>query len=110
MKDMDDIEEALRALSITVNDESVFQMHVMAQALRTHESRSGSYKTAWKRLGALNNLARMSTKCERLLERHWYGNPPKDLDIDLDDAFDLINYCVFFIRQAELGEWTRERP
>lgn len=108
--EMNAAKDALVALGLKVTDESVLQMSVLAESLQIYQDRDTKYGSAWKRLGALNNLTRMSTKVERLLEMYWHQRDYVESDsLDLDDAYDLINYCAFFIRQAKLGKWTRDR-
>lgn len=82
------------------------QLLVMIEALRIYSEREEKYAGAWKEYGALNNLVRLSTKVKRLTNRYWKHHVEADPDPDLDDAYDAINYAVFFIRQAKEGQWT----
>lgn len=88
------------------------QFHIFVEALGIYDEKDTLYGQAWKRLGALNNLSRMATKMERLLEMYWHKEIHRGArrggKLDLDDAFDLLNYTAFFVRQADKGEWTRE--
>jgi hypothetical protein len=91
--DKDQLVAALEALEIEPTEEMLNQAQMYGQA--------------WKRLGALNNLTRMATKVERLLEQFWHREDNRN-GADLDDAVDLLNYDAFFMRQAIEGEWTKE--
>jgi hypothetical protein len=105
--------KALELVGVTPTDQAIEQFRVLVRCMELYEERDQKYGSAWKRLGALNNLTRMSTKIERLLAMYWHKRPPRmvnpDASWDLDDAFDLINYSAFFIRQAQTNEWTQER-
>jgi hypothetical protein len=72
-----------------------------------YTQRSKKYGSAWRRFGALNNLVRAAAKCERLLEQLWHKQFDETKDQDIDDAYDAINYLVFFIHQAGVREWRR---
>lgn len=82
--------------------------YVLGQALAIYNERSQMYGDAWRRYGALNNLIRAATKLERLVAMFWHGSegPPLE-ELSVDDAYDAINYLVFFIIQAKKGEWRR---
>jgi hypothetical protein len=93
---------------IPITDSTIEQLKIFIDCLRLHAERDKLYGAAWKKHGALANLLRMSTKLERLLNMFWIANGRNDLPVsaDLDDAFDLINYTAFFLRQAKKGLWT----
>lgn len=89
------------------SEEMLQQFGVVMGSISVFDQKDRIYGSAWKRLGALNNLTRMATKVERLLEQFWHNSSDVPAVPDLDDAYDLINYSAFFIRQASSGEWTR---
>lgn len=105
----DRVREALEALGFAdPTPDMVAQFMIFANAFYIYFSKNGQYGGAWRRLGALNNLTRMSTKVERLLEMFWHQERFRTpAGMDLDDVFDLINYSAFFVRQAMQGQWTR---
>ena len=80
--------------------------------------RTLSYGLVWQRQGALKNLLKAETKMGRLMEMWWHGQDSVELVGDdgktvsripalhkdsLDDAWDCINYLVFFIQCARAG-------
>lgn len=98
---------ALFALGFTEpDDEDMQHLEVLLDAFVQFHNKNRTYGGAWRKLGALNNLLRMATKVNRLLEMYWH-NEYNRKDPDLDDAYDTINYAVFFMRQAKIKEWTR---
>lgn len=88
--------------------ENLLHAAVLIGALRIFSEREAKYAGAWKEFGALNNIVRLATKAKRLANHYWRSNP-QDLDVDLDDAYDCINYAVFVIRQGQSGEWYGPR-
>lgn len=106
--------KALTAAGLYPTDEMIPQAMILLNCLALYQERDQKYGSVWKRLGALNNLTRMSIKIERLLSMYWHKkryiqeeDNGQTYDLDLDDAYDLINYSCFFIRQATRNEWTR---
>lgn len=92
-----------------VTKEDIDQLGVFVEAFNIYREREAKYGGAWKRYGALNNLVRLGTKAERLVQEWWRneGGPPYE-QRSLDDAFDLINYAAFFVRQAMQGQWRSD--
>ena len=111
------LEELLAACSIDFNDETVEQVAVFLTALKLFDQRNKTYRNIWETYGALSNLLRSATKVDRAMEIWWHdssgnGNPLLHKD-NLDDAFDALNYLVFFIRCVRSGNITgskRARP
>ena len=103
----DQLEAALVALDIEPTEEVMRQFLMFVVAIKVFEKKDKAYGSAWRKLGALNNLTRMATKVERLLEMFWHKQTWMTEDPDLDDAIDLLNYGGFFMQQAVDGEWTR---
>lgn len=108
-KESDNVRLILELLEVEFTEDNYAIMSMFVRAYQIYIERSKVHGTAWKRRGALNNLVRAATKLERVEEVYWYpDNVPFDnIDLDLDDAFDALNYVAFFITQAERGEWKR---
>lgn len=88
------------------------QLAVILEALTIYRQRSRSYGEVWRQYGATANLLQAARKIDRLMQI-WYHNPDgaEALQKDaLDDAFDALNYLVFFIRAARDGNLTGEAP
>jgi len=111
------MEELLEAFGIEPNEEVQEQLMVFLTALRLFDERNRVYRNVWETYGALSNLLRSATKVDRAMEIWWHdqgdnGNPLLHKD-NLDDAFDALNYLVFFIRCVRAGNITgstRARP
>lgn len=106
------VDVIIDALDLPASVDSADQVTTMLRALEIYGKKDRLYGSAWKRLGALNNLTRMSTKVERLLEMYWHQDNHRlsaesSVVVDLDDAYDLLNYSCFFVAQASKGQWTR---
>lgn len=99
-------EDLLIALGIEPTETTRAQLAVMAQAVQLFAERDTKYGGVWQQYGALSNLVRSATKVDRLMNVWWHGNvdgsPALHKD-SLDDAFDMINYMIFFIRCAREG-------
>lgn len=113
----DAIEYLFKAFNWSEDEDNVAHFRFFLRCMEIRQSRDSKYHGAWKRFGALNNLVRAATKCERLLSQFWYGpSPVPDPDgqtvggpPDLDDAPDAANFLAFFVIQAERGEWKKEK-
>jgi hypothetical protein len=86
----------------------VKQLVELERCFEIYQERSAKYGEVWKQYGAINNLVRAATKVDRLMEQWWFDPPPHDYD--LDDAYDAINYLIFFIRNVKEINFTGERP
>lgn len=89
------------------------QLEVFVEALRIFESRNAAYGDVWMQYGALSNLLSVARKVDRTMEAWWHDSPgelPVMHKDALDDAIDLINYAVFFIRNARDGNVTGCAP
>jgi len=92
--------------------EVTLHMFEFVEAVSIFKQRQASYGDAWKQYGAVANLLKAATKMDRLMEIWWF-NPDgaKALKKDaLDDAYDLLNYAVFFIRLAREGNFIGDPP
>lgn len=109
------VEELLAACGIEENEENIDQLAVFLTALKLFDDRNRTYRNIWETYGALSNLLRAATKVDREMEIWWHQgleNPLLHKEA-LDDAFDAINYLVFFIRCVRSGNITgskRARP
>lgn len=90
----------LQLLDIDPTSEALTQLNVLVEALLIHNSRK-IYGTAWQRYGWLSNLLSIARKADRLMQVFWFGPGNLDHKPSTDDAYDLINYAVFFIRNVE---------
>jgi hypothetical protein len=90
----------LEALGITPTSEALTHLNVLVEALLIHDSRK-IYGRVWQRYGWLSNLLSIARKADRLMQVFWFGSGSLDHKPSADDAYDLINYAVFFIRNVE---------
>lgn len=95
------IDEALEALELEPTEFNKGQITVFATCLHITSERNRNYGDLWKRYGWLGNLMHVQSKCARLVKMFWEDQKTPQADSsDLDDAYDLINYVAFFIRNA----------
>lgn len=94
----------LVAFGIGNTEEAHRQLEVMVDAVRVYDERSSVYGQLWKQYGALSNLLSAARKTDRLMAEWWFtdGAPPAMHKDALDDAVDLLNYTVFFMRNARV--------
>jgi hypothetical protein len=103
---------------VDFNADNVTHFGVLMQALQTYDQRSRVYGQAWQQYGALANLLQVARKADRLMAVWWteeeeYVGKGKASAMHkdaLDDALDLLNYCVFFMRLARAGDLTGSTP
>jgi hypothetical protein len=110
--DSNKVRKALEMLGFPPNEEMEEQFQVMLMALDVYEARSHSYGEVWKQYGALSNLLSVARKADRLMEC-WWHNPDGAAALSkdtLDDAYDLLNYAAFFIRNASAGNMNGSPP
>lgn len=101
------IRPLLEQSGIRCNPDTVKQLMLMLHALKLYDERSQSYGAVWRNHGAKANLQRAAAKLDRLMEVFWHGRkaPAKG---QTDDAYDAINYLLFFLRLEEEGNMTGE--
>lgn len=90
--------EAVKHLGLSAKPTTVEQMDVFREALELFEQRNNSddgYSDLWKEYGWEDSLVHMRSKLRRVEQR--FRNLTSQ---DLDDALDLLNYTVFFIRNV----------
>lgn len=80
----------LAFLGLPVTDTNIEQLRVYGQAMRIFHERDPKYGSLWKQYPTSTHLVHMDSKLARTK-----ANVDED---DLDDAIDLLNYTVFFIR------------
>jgi hypothetical protein len=98
---------------IDVTEETWNHFETLMEVLKLYSDRTVLYGQVWKNYGALNNLVRGATKVDRLMATWWHETtmdiPPMHKD-SLDDAYDAINFLVFFIRCAREMNITGQPP
>lgn len=88
-----------------VMDNMTEHMMVFCEALEIYEERTVKYGQAWRRRGWLGNIMNLFNCVDRLDGFWWRKDTPdpmirESVDQALDDAFDAINYLIFFIRNV----------
>jgi hypothetical protein len=84
------------------------QMDVFMKAMLIYYERQEEHGDAvWQASGWKGMLVDMRKKLDRLWFKYW-GEVPTN-EVNLDSAYDLLNYTAFFIRQVEAnnpdGKW-----
>ena len=91
------------------NQTNLEQLQVMTAALRKFGERNQRYKDVWKESGWKGSLFDMRKKLTRIWRVFWRGEPTEQIDWECDDAYDLINFTAFFIRNVrdnnQWGQW-----
>lgn len=88
------------------------QLQVFVTALKICDQRTDAYGELWRQYGARSNLLSVARKTDRLMASGWFNtdkNPLTHKDA-LDDAYDLLNYTAFFIRNALEGNLDGAPP
>ena len=97
---------------LDLTEENFEHFQVMMDVLKLYDERTIVYGQVWKNYGALNNLVRAATKIDRLMATWWHETmdiPPMHKD-SLDDAYDAINFLLFFMRCAKEMNITGQPP
>lgn len=92
--------DVAKDLGISPRDTTLDQISIFRRALEIFESKNnadGGYEDLWKQYGWADNLLHMRSKLSRI-ERRFRDQGATH--VDLDDAYDLLNYVVFFIRNV----------
>lgn len=82
----------------TATDGDIEQYGVLLEAFAKYVERNAKYRDLWKKRGVKDSHRHMQHKLDRL-EVIMQCDSVITED-DLDDAIDIINYAVFFIRNA----------
>lgn len=105
----DDLKNFLYVYGITPTDSIITQLRVLLEALRKFGERNERYKDVWKESGWKGSLFDMRKKLTRLWRVFWRDQPIQTIDLECDDAYDLINFTAFFIRNVkddnQWGQW-----
>ena len=85
------------------------QLHVLIGAFEKFVERNARYQDVWRESGWKGSLFDMRKKLTRIWRVFWRGEPTAQIDLECDDAYDLINFTVFFIRNVkddnQWGQW-----
>jgi hypothetical protein len=108
------IQEAMKrstGIRLSQTEASDLEEHVavLMNATAIAVERGKRYGDLWRHRGYLGNLLHMDSKHLRLM-REFYENDSEIQQNQLDDAYDLINYTVFFIRNVEDGNERGNGP
>lgn len=95
----------LECMGLDSSESGVEQMSVMVEALKLFQERNARYNDLWKRDGWLGNVFQMTHKASRI-RRLFFDQLVGVETPDPDDAFDLINYSIFFLRCLRDGNRT----
>lgn len=80
------------------------QAKVLAASLILFHERNNLTPDAWKAIGYLGNVLYLHGKADRLRANVWDNTTDgRGVEKPMDNAADLINYSVFFIRCALAG-------
>lgn len=83
---------------VQINTTNESQAMVLNRALDIFKERNETRRDAWMDAGSIGNLVEMRKKLDRLWAA--WENPTEK---DVDEALDLINAAVFWIRCSEMG-------
>lgn len=93
-----------KAYGLDVEDKELREhFNVLMDALCVHGSRSQRYGLAWRHYGWMDSLFHMRSRMARLITEFGPDRPMSEFFHDSDDARDMINLCVFFIRNVRSG-------
>lgn len=73
---------------------------VLNEALKKFEEKDAKYQGLWKERGAVDSAHHVKHKAARVSIAINEGCDPEPF---IEDAVDLINYCVFFVLNARDG-------
>lgn len=84
-------------MEATVN----FQMEKFREAMRIFVLREPKYTDGWKARGWKGNVCDILRKTTRIRSMFWDGDYDPQENGNEDDVVDLMNYCVFFLRNVD---------
>lgn len=113
MSNLDDYEKLLVDLIENFSEKKIPEEHIDSvimqsahffRAIAIFASREDRYRNGWQARGWKGNMADISRKADRMKSMFWKGDydPSSGGDV-LDDAYDLLNYVAFFLRNAGAG-------
>lgn len=104
----------LQDIGLPDTDDNLDQLNVLVECLVIYSGREDVYGAAWRQYGAVSNVLSMARKVDRVMNEWWTSlirGEVRDRDgEELDDAFDLINYTVFFLRNVRDGNISGAMP
>ena len=92
--------ELLRHYRITISQSNLEQLGIFLSALEIMDEREKRYKELWKKDGWKGNLFHVKSKFMRMWQQFWIDEGRSEVEgkSELDDAYDLLNYVAFFLR------------
>lgn len=104
----------LEGIGLDGTEDNREHLDVLVRCLLTYSSREQVYGAAWRQYGAVSNVLSMARKVDRIMNEWWAAlvrGEVRDRDgEELDDAVDLINYTVFFLRNVRDGNISGSMP
>lgn len=76
------------------------------EALVIFVQREEKYQDGWRARGWLGNTCDILRKTTRIRSMFWDGDHDPEEVGNSDDVVDLMNYCVFFLRNVDEGNRT----
>ena len=102
-----EIDAILKAADLEITDTNREQMAVFLDCMNLFQERNSKYGDMWKEYVWRGNMLNVQSKAARVRKVWWDSKDPYGNNMDCDDAYDLINYAAFFIRNVgadnELG-------
>ncbi len=101
------IKMALDDLGLSDSDDMVAQLREFVGALKIYQRREKVHQGNWKRFGWKDSIHHMKSKFSRLNQHRLMASVHGEEAFtgDLDDAYDLMNYTVFFVRNVVGGNY-----
>ena len=76
------------------------QLLVLQEAFEKFQERNGKYKDLWKKGGWPDSAHHIRSKSERIVNAVTTGATLEEAELYIEDAIDLVNYAVFFVRNV----------
>ncbi len=104
--DTPEAQEFLKSIGVEPTPSALRQLSVFARCLQIFNSRNQRYNDLWSSRGYKGSLFQMDHKMARVWEIFWDSEQAPtqigdEFEENTDDVFDLINYCAFFLRNAQ---------
>ena len=94
----------LRTIGPDQSETNIDQVRWMVKAMEIFAERQVQYGDGWADWGWKGQLVKMLDRMRRVWNVFWKNEAAIVRPSDTDDALDLINYIVFFLRLLELQE------
>lgn len=102
-EDCQDAEWMLKEMGVTYVDKELMDAMLIARnCLKIMSLRRQEHGMAHKVRGFKGLILHMDSKLIRLMQKFWHNDKPVTPK-SLDDAYDLINYTILFIQEANAG-------